>query len=294
DHRGRGGRDVQPCRPAGRHARRARGPDDRPRRRLRGRQRQHRPHRGRAGGSHRPAAAGHAHAREPRRRRWLPPRRPAGPRRGLRPHLAHGRRRRARARLPGHAGGPPGPLPGGGPRGPLRSAGREGGGALRPAQPAGDPAEDGEHRLDVEPPRRHAPRGAGRERRLRGVHGRPRGGRRDRTAGPLVLHLLRRRRLRGARPAGRLPHRGGARRGPGAPARLRPAARPLGMEGVLHVPQPLRRPLPPRREPARPPQALPDRPGRRRAEPAARRPRRGGQRGAGAAVGPRDADGGAV
>ena len=43
--------------------------------------------------------------------------------------------------------------------------------------------------------------------------------------GPDVLHLLRRRRLRAARPARRLPDLGGPRRRAGAPARLRPAAR---------------------------------------------------------------------
>ncbi len=57
-------------------------------------------------------------------------------------------------------------------------------------------------------------------------------------------------RLRPARPPRRLPHLGGPRRRPGAPAVLRPAARPGRLEGLLHVPQPLRRP-PPLRRPTR-------------------------------------------
>ena len=48
----------------------------------------------------------------------------------------------------------------------------------------------------------------------------------DRAARRVVLHLLRRRRLRPARPPRGLPDLGGPRRGAGAPARLRPAARP--------------------------------------------------------------------
>ena len=57
----------------------------------------------------------------------------------------------------------------------------------------------------------------------------------------------------------RVPDLGDPRRGAGAPARLRPAARPRRLEGVLHVPEPLRRPLPLRRERAGPAQAVPDR-----------------------------------
>ena len=72
-----------------------------------------------------------------------------------------------------------------------------------------------------------------------------------------------------ARPA-RRPASGGARRGPRAAARLRPAARPRRVEGVLHVPEPLRRALPLRRERPGPAQALRDRPRGRAAQPAAR------------------------
>ena len=57
----------------------------------------------------------------------------------------------------------------------------------------------------------------------------------------------------------------------GPPARLRPAARSRHVEGVLHVPEPLRGPLPVRREPARPAQALPDRARGRRTVPLPRR-----------------------
>ena len=64
------------------------------------------------------------------------------------------------------------------------------------------------------------------QRRLRGSAVPARGGRGGGAARRHVLHLLRRRRLRPARPSRRLPDLGGARRGAGAPAGLRPAARP--------------------------------------------------------------------
>ena len=50
------------------------------------------------------------------------------------------------------------------------------------------------------------------------------------------------------------------RRGARAPARLRPAARPGRLEGLLHVPQPVRGALPVRREPAGAAQAVADHP----------------------------------
>ena len=70
-----------------------------------------------------------------------------------------------------------------------------------------------------------------------------------------------------------------------AAARLRPAARPRRVEGVLHVPEPLRRALPLRRERPGPAQALGDRPRGRAAQPAARGQGRGRERRPGAAVG---------
>ena len=100
----------------------------------------------------------------------------------------------------------------------------------------------------VRHPRADARAGGDRERRVRGVHGAPPGDRDDRAAGPGVLHLLRRRRLRHPRPPGGVPHLGGPGRRARAPAGLRPAARPRHLEGVLHVPQPLPGPLPARRE----------------------------------------------
>ena len=94
---------------------------------------------------------------------------------------------------------------------------------------------------------------------------------------PDVLHLLRRRRLRPARPPGGVPDLGGARRRPGAAAGVLAAARARHLEGLLHVPQPLRGALPPRGERAGAGQALRHHRRRRGAEPAARRTRRGAQ-----------------
>ncbi len=68
---------------------------------------------------------------------------------------------------------------------------------------------------------------------------------------------------------------GDPRRGAGEAARLRPAARPGHLEGLLHVPEPLRGPLPVRREPPGAGQALGRRRGGRCPQPAARRPGRG-------------------
>ena len=107
-------------------------------------------------------------------------------------------------------------------------------------------------------------------------------GRGDRPAGPRLLHLLRRRRLRPPGPPRRLQDLGRPRRGPRPPARLRPAARPVGVEGLLHVPQPLHRAPAVRRERHGPRQAVADHRGRGRAVAPARRPRRGPQRPPGA------------
>ena len=94
---------------------------------------------------------------------------------------------------------------------------------------------------------------------------------------PDVLHLLRRRRLRPARATGRIPDLGGARRRAGAPAGLLAAARARHLEGLLHVPQPLRGALPPRRERTGARQALRHHRRCRRPEPAAWRSGRGAQ-----------------
>lgn len=75
------------------------------------------------------------------------------------------------------------------------------------------------------------------------------------STGRELLHLLRRRRLRDPDPAGRIHHPRGARRRPGQAAGLQPAARPVGLEGLLHVSQPLRGALPVRRERAGPRQS---------------------------------------
>ena len=152
-----------------------------------------------------------------------------------------------------------------------RRAGREGRRRLRPAQPADDPPEARQRRRPVRRSGEHAAAGRAPERVLRGLPVPPPRRRPDRAAGRVVLHLLRRRRLRRPRPAGGVPDLGHPRRGAGAPARLRPAARPGHVEGVLHVPEPLRRPLPVRREPAGPVQAMADRGGGRRPQPGPRR-----------------------
>ena len=110
----------------------------------------------------------------------------------------------------------------------------------------------------VRHPRGDARAGGDPQRRLRGLHGAPRGRGSDRAARPGVLHLLRRRGLRPARPARRLPDLGGPRRGARPPARLRPAARPGRLEGLLHVPQPVRRASQVRRERGGARQALAD------------------------------------
>ena len=94
------------------------------------------------------------------------------------------------------------------------------------------------------------------ERRVRGLHGPPTRGGRGGAARPGLLHLLRRRRLRRAGAACRLRHPGAARRGAGAAAGLRPAARHEVLEGLLHVPQPLRGAPPLRRERPGAPQAV--------------------------------------
>ncbi len=94
---------------------------------------------------------------------------------------------------------------------------------------------------------------------------------------PDVLHLLRRRRLRDPLPPGGPAHLGDPRRRAGAAAGLRPAARPGLVEGLLHVPQPLRGAPAVRRERAGPAQAVADRRDRGPAQPAARRAGRGWQ-----------------
>ncbi len=71
---------------------------------------------------------------------------------------------------------------------------------------------------------------------------------------------------------------GPARRRAGAPAALRPAARPRRLEGLLHVSQPVRGAPALRRERGGAGQAVADRGGRRGAQPGARRPGRGTQR----------------
>ncbi len=72
--------------------------------------------------------------------------------------------------------------------------------------------------------------------------------------------------------------RRGPGRGPGASARLQPAARPGRLEGVLHVPQPVRRAPALRQQPRGPAQAAAGGPGGDPAESGARWPGRGAQR----------------
>ena len=154
--------------------------------------------------AHGPAAAHHPQRGEPRRRRRVPPRRRPGVRRGLRPDLADGRRRGPRARVPAGAARPSRTGADGRARGHRGTAGGEGGTRLRPGQPVRDPAQARLGRRPLAPPERDAGGGGAGERRVRGLHGPPAGDRRDRAAGPVVLHLLRRLRLRDPRPAGRL------------------------------------------------------------------------------------------
>ena len=118
---------------------------------------------------------------ERRRRGRLPDRHGDGVRRWLGPHLADGRRRGAGARLPGRADGRRRRalrLPDVRPRGPRGAPGREVRDHLRPAQPAGDQAQDGERRDDVRDPRRDAAAGGDRGGGVRGLPRAPPGGRR--------------------------------------------------------------------------------------------------------------------
>ncbi|CAA9380976.1 MAG: Rhamnosyl transferase, partial [uncultured Nocardioidaceae bacterium] len=273
-----GGRHLQPRRPARARPRRPRRDGASTGAGLRRRQRQHRPHRRGPRPGHRPAADRDRQRGQRRGSGRLPPRHAARVRRGARPDLADGRRRGAGAGLSRCAPRERRARVDGGPGGPRGSALREGCHVLRPAQPAGDPAQAADRGRAVPEPRRDAGGGADRERRLRGLHGPPEGRRRRRAARPGVLHLLRRRGLRGPGAQRRVPRHGGAGRRPGPAARLRPAARHAVVEGLLHVPQPLRRAPALRRQPARPAEAVPDRARRRAARPAAGRPQGGGER----------------
>ena len=126
--------------------------------------------------AHRPSAPRHHHREQPRRRRRIPHRDAGGLRGRLGPDLADGRRRGARPRLPRGADGDRRGLPDRRARRHRGPSGGEGRDPLRPHQPVGDPAQDGERRLDVRHPGRPAGAGGDRERRLRGLHGAPRRG----------------------------------------------------------------------------------------------------------------------
>ena len=118
-------------------------------------------------------------------------------------------------------------LPDGGPRGPRRPLVEKAAVRLRPAQPAGDPPKRAQRRHDVRRPARRcrelveienvAFEGFLVRREVVDAIGLP---------DPSFFIFYDDVGLRPPRPPGRLPDLGGARRGAGAPARLRPAARP--------------------------------------------------------------------
>ena len=235
-----------------------------PGRGVRRRQREHRPHRG---GARRPRPTCRCTViaqRGERRRsgRLRPAACEAAYERGVRPDLADGRRRGPGAGLPRRAHGPPGSGPHGGPRGPDGTAVREGRDRVRPAQPARDPAEAARRSRTATATRAaHAGRGAAARTspsraswctaRVVDAVGLP-------DPGFFIFYDDVDYALRDpARRASRSSR--SARRGAGPPARLRPAARHAVVEGLLHVPQPLRRAPALRRERAGPAQALPDR-----------------------------------
>ena len=215
---------------------------------------------------------------EPRRRRRLPPRLCSGVRRRLRPDLADGRRRGAGAGVPRRADGAGRGLPDGRPRGRRGPAGREGG---RPTSTCATRWRSGPSAPASRTPTRDRGRdaraGRAAERRLRGLHAAPRASS-TRSGCP-------------TRRTSSSTTTSTSRSAPAAPGfriwAVRDAVlvRQLDfdqqhdldrLEGVLHVPQPLRRPLPLRRERAGPAQALPDRArrGRCSARCAAAGPRR--------------------